>query len=84
MLKRSDLIRLLDEMIEHQHKKVLSIAREFIPGVTPEDLRNPQDYPELMNNSRFNFEDGVLAGFLGVRMALLNEINRSEPASEEE
>lgn len=78
MTTQSDMIRLLDEMIEHQRRKVLSIAREFIPGITPEDLRNPQDYPELMNNSRFNFEDGVLSGYLGVRMALLNEINRKK------
>ncbi|MGC9328283.1 MAG: hypothetical protein ACP5I1_11660 [Candidatus Hinthialibacter sp.] len=83
MVNQSGLIRILDDMIELQRRKVLAIAREFIPGLTPEDLRNPQDYPELINNPRFNFEDGILAGCLSARMALLHEINRREPLSEE-
>jgi hypothetical protein len=76
MLDREDILRLMDEMADHQRRKVLEIAREAIPGVTEEDLRNPQDFPALNASARFNYEDGILSGYLGVKMALLNEINR--------
>ena len=61
---------LIEEMITHQEAKVLRIAREIIPGVSPEDVMNPHDFPELERNGRFNFEDGILAGMKAVLMAL--------------
>ena len=39
--------KILDEMIDFQQNKVLKLARELIPHLTPEDIRNPQDFPEL-------------------------------------
>lgn len=79
MLRREDMLRLIDEMVQHQSRKVLEMAKEAVPGITKEDLRNPQDFPVLINNARFNFEDGILAGYLSVRMAFLNETNRVDP-----
>lgn len=76
MLTREDILHLMDEMIDYQRRKVLEIAREAIPGVTEEDLRNPHDFPVLNASARFNYEDGILTGYLGAKMALLNEINR--------
>ena len=61
---------LLTGMIDQQRDKVLRIARERLPGVTLEDLRNPQDFPELEADSRFNFEDGQLSGLIGALMAI--------------
>lgn len=61
---------LLTGMIEQQRDRVLRIARERLPGVTPEDLRNPQDLPELDADSRFHFEDGQLSGLLSAQMAI--------------
>lgn len=65
-----DTLLLIEEMITHQEAKVLRIAREIIPGVSPEDVMNPHDFPELERNGRFNFEDGILAGLKSVLIAL--------------
>lgn len=62
--------QLLEEMIAQQEKKVMNLAREIIPGVTPEDVMNPHDFPELEKNGRFNFEDGILAGLKSALTAL--------------
>ncbi len=59
----------LDQMVTQQQQKLLRLARELAPGVTPEDIRNPQDFPQLVNDPLFNYEDGVLAGYLSVQMA---------------
>ena len=52
----------LQEMIELQRKKLLKLSREILPNLTPEDLRNPQDFPELIKDPSFHYEDGLLAG----------------------
>lgn len=76
MIAETDLLRLLDEMIEHQQQKVLAIARQLAPGLTAEDIRNPHDFKELADNQRFNFEDGILSGYLGMRMAIQAELRK--------
>ncbi len=77
-MNRDEILKVLDGMIEYQDQKVLQIARQFDPALTPEDIRNPQDYPFLATNQRFNFEDGILSGYKSVRIALLAEWNRLE------
>jgi hypothetical protein len=67
-----DIDALLTGMIEQQREKVLRIARERHPGVTLEDLRNPQDLPDLEADSRFHFEDGQLSGLLSAQFAIRN------------
>ena len=69
---KQSITELLEEMVEHQQTKVLKVAREIIPDATPEDIRNPQDFPELSTDSLFNYEDGILTGFLSMQTALLN------------
>ena len=59
-------------MVEHQQTKVLKLAREIIPDATPEDIRNPQDFPGLSADSLFNYEDGILTGYLSMQTALRN------------
>ena len=66
------ITQLLEEMVEHQQAKVLKVAREIIPGATPEDIRNPQDFPKLSTDSLFNYEDGILTGYLSMQTALRN------------
>ena len=66
----SSIKKLLEEMIHLQEDKVLKIARELIPHLTPEDIRNPQDFPELYNNINFNYEDGILTGYLSIKSAI--------------
>ena len=69
---KSSISQLFEEMVEHQQTKVLKIAREIIPGATPEDIRNPQDFPKLSTDSLFNYEDGILTGYLSMQTALRN------------
>ncbi len=63
---------MLEEMVTHQQTKVLKVAREIIPDATPEDIRNPQDFPELSTDTLFNYEDGILTGYLSLQTALRN------------
>jgi hypothetical protein len=78
-----ETLRMVDalmlEMIEQQEQKVLQMARLIHPGVTPEDIRNPQDFPDLAGNSGWNFEDGILAGLKSAHMALRAKIIESIP-----
>ena len=67
---------MIQELIEHQKAKVLKVAREIVPEVTPEDIRNPQDYPELVADTLFNYEDGILTGYLSLQTALRKKIRK--------
>jgi hypothetical protein len=64
----------LQKMIEFQREKLLKLAREILPDLTPEDLRNPQDFPELIKDPLFNYEDGLLAGYLAVQIAMRSRL----------
>ena len=76
-MTREDINALFDPMIEHQKNKVVKIAQQFYPGTTPEDLRNAQDFPKLLTDANFNFEDGILSGYIAAKMALVQEISKS-------
>jgi hypothetical protein len=60
---------LLGQMEELQKQKVIDLARRLKPGVTPEDIRNPHDFPEL-EDPDWHFADGQLTGIESVRFAL--------------
>lgn len=75
-------LALLDEMIEQQRGKVLQIARKLVPGVTLEDIRNSFDFPALEASSQFNFEDGILSGYISARIAMAAEFKRNDPTSD--
>ena len=64
----------LQEMIEFQREKLLKLSREILPDLTPEDLRNPQDFPELIKDPSFNYEDGLLAGYLAAQIAMRSRL----------
>lgn len=82
MLEKATLIRLFDQLIEQQQDKVLKIAKQCYPQVTPEDIRNPQDFAKLRQHDNFNFEDGILAGFISAKMAVLAECHAQDCASQ--
>lgn len=63
--------KLLDEIIESQRKKLLSHARRIVPYVTPEDILQPNDFPELENHPHFRYEEGILDGMQVVKAAIL-------------
>jgi hypothetical protein len=62
--------RLLSEMVAAQEAKVLALARRIVPHVTAEDVRNPHDFPALVESAEFNYEDGVLAGLRAAEAAV--------------
>jgi hypothetical protein len=63
--------KLFDDLVEGQRKKLLKFARQIIPNATPDDLLQPNDFPELEQNPLFRYEEGVLEGLLTARMAYL-------------
>ena len=71
---RKSTEQLIQELIQHQQSKVLKVAREIVPDLTPEDIRNPQDFPELVADTLFNYEDGILTGYLTLQTALRKQI----------
>ena len=44
-----------------------------VADATPEDIRNPQDFPELSTDALFNYEDGILTGYLSMQTALRSQ-----------
>ena len=66
----ADLETLLDEMIEGQRARLLSLARRISPELTADDLMQPHDHLAIASHPDFQFEDGILAGYLAVRAAL--------------
>ncbi|MBF0492657.1 MAG: hypothetical protein HQM15_07750 [Deltaproteobacteria bacterium] len=61
--------KILEEMIDLQRKKIRRVADELGVHLTGEDILNAHDFPQLIRSSRFNFEDGYLAGLLAAQMA---------------
>jgi hypothetical protein len=68
--ERDAVGQLLDELIAQQEAKVLTLGRTLVPGLTPEDLRNPHDFSALVAGAQFNYEDGVLAGLRTAQIAI--------------
>jgi hypothetical protein len=71
-----DLERLFEELITHQRKRVLEAARRLNPSLTEDDITQPHDFPELSTNPEWNYEDGVLAGYLAAQMAVRARLRR--------
>lgn len=65
---------LFEAMIAAQRAKVLRIARELNPQITPDDVLNPHDFPELDQDAQYNFEDGILSGYISAQMAVRAEL----------
>ena len=69
-MEASESAQILEGMVVQQREKLLKVARELVPNATPEDIRNPQDFSELLNDPLFNYEDGLLVGLLSAQAAL--------------
>lgn len=65
---------LFDQMINQQRTKVLKIAQQHYPYLTPDDVLNPHDFPKLEVDSQYNFEDGILSGYMSAQMAMRAEL----------
>lgn len=71
------MIEILDEIIAQQKFKLLKSAQRIIPGVTEDDILQPNDFPELEFHPHFRYEEGILDGLQVARTALLAETYRS-------
>jgi hypothetical protein len=65
-----ETFRLLEELKQQQQQLLLRMGRRIVPNLTPEDVLQPNDFPELENHAPFRYEEGVLAGILTVEAAL--------------
>ena len=82
----ADMETLLERLIGQQRDKVMTVALDILPHLQPEEIQDPQDYPEVAADTMFNYEDGLLAGLLSVRAALRNniiDVYRARAASSE-
>ena len=62
--------RLMLEMIAQQEGKFLEMARRIHPGLTSENIRNPNDFADLPASGEWNFEDGNIAEYKSAHLAL--------------
>jgi len=76
-----DIEDLFEQMIQQQRAKVLRLAREALPFLSPEDVLNPDGHPELKAHPTFDYEDGILAGLIAAQIAFRAEIRGRAAAS---
>ncbi len=72
----AELEKLFEELIVHQRRKVLAAAQRLNPELTEDDIQQPHDFPELAGSPEWNYEDGLLAGYLAAQMAVRAELRR--------
>lgn len=65
-----NLQKLLSELIGHQRNTLLKCAREIVKNATPEDILQPNDFPELEENPHFRYEEGIVAGLQAAESAV--------------
>ncbi len=76
------VLEMLDELIVQQRGKCMKIARRINPRLTPDDLMNPFDWPEVNENPQFVWEDGLLAGLQAAHAAVAARFEFGDPAYE--
>lgn len=74
---KSDLQNLFNSLHAQQVEKAAIAARRINPRLTAEDLLNPDNFQDVINDPKFVYEDGIAAGILSAQMAVrafLNEL----------
>jgi hypothetical protein len=74
----AEIVRVLDEMIVHQRKRVLEHARRLKSTLTDDDVQQPHDFVELAGSPEWNYEDGILAGYQAVQAAVRATLRKLE------
>lgn len=65
----AEILAELERAEQLQSSKVLELARRIRPDLTPEDIRNPHDFPEL-DDTDWHYADGHLSGIQSAIMAV--------------
>ncbi len=61
---------LLQKLHDQQRLKAKRMAQQLVPELTDEDVLNPDDFPALVKNPHFMYEDGLAAGILSAKIAV--------------
>jgi hypothetical protein len=80
MHKQQSIDLLIEEMVQWQRKKLLEEGRKIVPTLTPDDVLQPNDFPELENNPEFRYEEGILAGYQSMQVAVRSQLNSEKRA----
>ena len=83
-ISTESVLELLEEMMQQQRDKCLTIARRLNPRLTPDDLMNPFDWPEVNTNPQFCWEDGLLAGLQSASAAISARYQRATDVAPQE
>jgi hypothetical protein len=70
----AEIEAVFERLINQQRDKVIEVALDILPHLSPEQMQDPHDHPEVAEDTIFNFEDGFLAGLLSARMALRTNV----------
>ena len=71
-----EIEKLFEELIVHQRRKVFAAAQRLNPRLTEDDITQPHDFVELATSPEWNYEDGLLAGYLAAHMAVRAQLRR--------
>jgi hypothetical protein len=74
---RETILALTGELIAQQEARLRACATRINPRLTPDDVLQPHDFPELARDPGFNYEDGVLAGLRSADAALRRALSES-------
>jgi hypothetical protein len=64
-----ELEHYLTKVHEHQVLKAAAVARVHNKHLTDEDLLNPDNFPYLISDPKYTYEDGMAAGILAAKIA---------------
>jgi hypothetical protein len=70
----ADIEAVFERLINEQRDKILEVALDILPHLSPEQMQDPHDHPEVAADAIFNFEDGFLAGLMSARLALRTNV----------
>ncbi len=74
-------LRLIEEMIKEQRRKVIRLAQQLRPGLTDVDLRTLRDLPEINADAGWQYEDGQLAGMVAAKLMLKARLIEEDEAA---
>ena len=64
----------LDQLHQQQVARARGFAHRIRADLTSEDLLNPDNFPEVIQDPDFMYEDGLAAGILAAKIATLAQI----------
>ncbi len=80
---QNEIESLLTGLHAHQCERAKKVAAFHRKDLTSEDLLNPDNFPEIINDPNFMYEDGTAAGILAAKIAIrefLQSKNRGNPS----